>query len=336
MVQALITVSEGISNLTFVKVQPNNNGTYICEARNDVNRETAETDFLVLELVFRAPPFVTFAERASIQLDCKTSPDTNVTWSRKGRYLPKQHLIFLNGSLVIQNASSSYSGTYICATKSDSRSLQLQESLVIIGNLSCSHIKAGYPFLTSGNYTIDPDGEGGEEPFEVYCDMKDNDGLTEVSHDIEERSPVKGCKALGCYERNVTYKGATQAQLGNLIQVSTHCEQFVMFECNGSLSFISERAAWWVSRDGKPRYYWGGATPNSKKCACGMTNSCVGGGECNCKSRGPVGWRSDSGKLTEITRLPVSAFRFSDIGNGKGFYSLGKLKCYGMNRAAGT
>jgi hypothetical protein len=42
--------------------------------------------------------------------------------------------------------------------------------------LSCAHIKDQYPFAEDGIYEIDPDGDGGEDPFEVYCDMTTDGG----------------------------------------------------------------------------------------------------------------------------------------------------------------
>ena len=33
------------------------------------------------------------------------------------------------------------------------------------------------PTAKSGNYIIDPDGEGGQAAFSVYCDMTDNNGV---------------------------------------------------------------------------------------------------------------------------------------------------------------
>ena len=77
--------------------------------------------------------------------------------------------------------------------------------------------------------------------------------------------------------------------------------------------------------------YWGGASPGSGKCACGMTNSCAGGNSCNCGVNDLV-WREDSGLLTDKTTLPVKQLRFGDIGDGgeEGYHTLGKLKCYGI------
>jgi hypothetical protein len=41
--------------------------------------------------------------------------------------------------------------------------------------LSCKSLLAGNPAATTGTWKLDPDGEGGTEPFDAYCDM-DTDG----------------------------------------------------------------------------------------------------------------------------------------------------------------
>jgi len=78
--------------------------------------------------------------------------------------------------------------------------------------------------------------------------------------------------------------------------------------------------------------YWGGASPGSGKCACGMTNSCANPRYgCNCDKNDFV-WREDSGLLTDKTSLPVKQLRFGDTGGSReqGYHTLGKLKCYGI------
>ena len=42
--------------------------------------------------------------------------------------------------------------------------------------VSCEAIHAEAPLESSGPYTIDPDGEGGEDPITVYCDMETQEG----------------------------------------------------------------------------------------------------------------------------------------------------------------
>ena len=53
---------------------------------------------------------------------------------------------------------------------------------------SCSVIRK-HVSSVSGNYVIDPDGEGGVVPLTVYCDMtvKNGIGVTVISHDSESR-----------------------------------------------------------------------------------------------------------------------------------------------------
>ena len=184
----------------------------------------------------------------------------------------------------------------------------------------------------NGNYVIDPDGEGGLAPFTVYCDMSDKNGVgvTIISHDSESRTLVNGCDTDGCYSRDVHYTGASLSQLASLTRVSSHCEQFIKYECYHS-RLLKDRFAWWVARNSTKMTYWGGATPGSGKCACGMTNSCAGPSySCNCDKNDYV-LREDSGLLTDKSNLPVRQVRFGDTGESyeKGYHTLGKLKCYG-------
>ena len=159
-------------------------------------------------------------------------------------------------------------------------------------------------------------------------------GVTVISHDSETRTHVSGCDPRGCYSRNVTYSGASLAQLASLTRVSSHCEQFIKYECWNTYLFYSG-FGWLVSRDGARMTYWGGASPGSNKCACGMNNTCATRGpvdlcNCNCDAVDHV-WREDSGLLTYKSDLPVSQLRFGDTAssNEKGYHTLGKLKCYG-------
>ena len=186
---------------------------------------------------------------------------------------------------------------------------------------------------------IDPDGNGGVAPFSVYCDMSDKGGVgvTVISHDSESRihvgPSIPECGFAGCYRKDVQYTGVSTAQLAALTRVSQNCEQFIKFECNNDISFIEDGYAWWVSRDGTMMNYWGGAAGHDNMCACGVTNSCTGGTNCNCdNSDDQGGWYEDSGLLTDKSALPVTQIRLGDLndGNEEGYLTLGKLKCYGQ------
>ena len=202
---------------------------------------------------------------------------------------------------------------------------------------SCSHLKKLDPTVENGTYVIDPNGEGGLPPYNVTCDVTDKNGVgvTVISHDSEDRTLVDGCDNKGCYSRDIQYTDASLLQLASLTNVSTHCEQFIKYECFGSLMFEGNHA-WWVSRDSANMTYWGGAEPGSGKCACGMNSSCVNSKRpCNC-DKNDAEWREDSDFLTDKTRLPVKELRFGDTSyayqrefDEKGYHTLGKFKCYG-------
>ena len=203
---------------------------------------------------------------------------------------------------------------------------------------SCSDLKKLDPTAENGIYVIDPDGEGRVPPYNVTCNMTDKNGIgvTVVSHNSEDRTLVNGSEEAGSYSRDINYTEADLLQLANLTSVSTHCEQFIKYECFASLMFTGETGknihAWWVSRDSAKMTYWGGAAPGSGKCACGMNRSCVKPTlPCNCDAN-DAETREDSGLLTDKSRLPVKQLRFGDTGdvNEHGYHTLGKFKCYGI------
>ncbi|XP_068678960.1 contactin-associated protein-like 2 isoform X2 [Montipora capricornis] len=191
------------------------------------------------------------------------------------------------------------------------------------------------PAAESGVYIIDPDGKGKLTPFKVTCNMteKNGVGVTIISHDSESKTHVQGCEPAGCYSRDINYTGASLSELAILTSISSHCEQFIKYECHGSMIFHHQirNIGWWVSRDSEKMTHWGGASGNDK-CACGMTNSCADSRfGCNCDKNDEV-WREDSGLLTDKTELPVKQLRFGDTGDTgeHGYHTLGKFKCYGI------
>ena len=164
---------------------------------------------------------------------------------------------------------------------------------------------------------------------------KNNIGVTVISHDSEDTTLVEGCEPKGCYQRDIHYTGANFLQLGNLTSISTHCEQFIKYECHhASLLNNGLMESWWVSRDGDQMTYWGGSNstyPN--KCACGVTGTCADiTYGCNC-DKDSLEWLEDSGLLTTKSHLPVKQLRFGDTTppDERGYHTLGKLRCYGMS-----
>ena len=332
-----IHVQDG--TLKIFKVTRKDGGIYICKAENILGSATDTAQLIVYSpLRFRVlpPQQVTPYTGSTLRLPCVAESElsTRITWLKNGvGVLPENTHVLQSGTLIIENIKNSPEGSYTCRA---SNALATIEAKVKINSpvmaTSCSVIKK-YVSSVSGNHVIDPDGEGGLAPFTVFCDMTDKSGVgvTVISHDSESRTHVYGCENQGCYSRDIHYTGASLSQLARLTKVSSHCEQFIKYECYKSVIFAWE-SAWWVSRDSAKMKYWGGASPGSGKCACGMTNSCADSTYgCNC-DKNDVVWREDSGLLTDKTKLPVKQLRFGDTGasSEQGYHTLGKLKCFGI------
>jgi len=327
-------------NLTIYNVTKKDRGTYICSAENILGSVSATAQLVVifrLRFKVRPPQNMTPAIGSTVRLPCvaESDPRPTITWAKDGKSsLPVDSNVLLSGTLVLQNIKKSHEGSYTCRA---TNALTTIEAKVKISSpitvTSCSVVRKYFSGVI-GNYVIDPDGEGGLAPFTVFCDMADKNGVgvTIVSHNSESRTPVRdglGYGSAGSYSRDIHYTGASLSQLASLTRVSSHCEQFIKYECHHS-RLLRTGMAWWVSRDSNKMTYWGGAS-GSDKCACGMTNSCADSRYgCNCDKNDAV-WREDSGLLTDKTHLPVKQLRFGDAGDSlnKGYHTLGKLKCYG-------
>ncbi|XP_022794344.1 neurexin-4-like [Stylophora pistillata] len=164
---------------------------------------------------------------------------------------------------------------------------------------------------------------------------KDGVGVTVVSHDSESKTLVDGFPGRGSYSRNVTYNETSLLQLASLTASSTHCEQFIKYDCYYSRLLRKDKMyGWWVSRDGEKMKYWGGVdSAMDNKCACDLNKTCADPKYgCNCDKLDRT-WREDSGLLTNKYKLPVKQLRFGDTGNTNddmGYHTLGKLKCFGL------
>ena len=123
-------------------------------------------------------------------------------------------------------------------------------------------------------------------------------------------------------------------QIIAIIERSQQCGQFIKYECYNSGLWFNSSYSWWVSRDGAKMTYWGGATPSSSKCKCGITDSCtVQGKPCNFDQNNNT-WTEDSGDLTDKDTLPVTELRFGATGSRDGndeigYHTLGALRCWG-------
>ena len=323
-----------LSRVTLFRVTLHkDDGTYTYKAKNLINAEEIDTKVTVvpfLRFTTTPPVNITAPFGSDIYLDCQGTGFSNVTWQREGGELPATPLLHPNGTMALLNVAKSFSGHCVCTVKTYFRFINATSEVKIYHpeSTTCSHLKDARPSAVSGNYVIDPDGKSREDPFTVYCDMTDRAGVgvTVVGHNREVRERMKDCDSKGCFKRNVSYIGVTISQLAGLTRVNSNCEQFIRFNCYNDVLFLEDSYAWWVSREGKAMYYWGGAAPGSRKCACGVTDTCVGGGKCNCNNMHHEEWRSDSGLLSEKSSLPVIQLRFGDVDEPRedAYYSLVK------------
>ncbi|KAL7060882.1 hypothetical protein AAHC03_010101 [Spirometra sp. Aus1] len=209
---------------------------------------------------------------------------------------------------------------------------------------SCSEVGLFYgdvaPQMTA---TIDLDGSGVLHPITVLCDFT-NPTMTEtqVTHTDMGFMTVDGFNAPGSYRRVLDYGQASRQAFAELVRRAFTCEQSVAYRCwNAKLlakpqGFGNELTwGWWVSRTGRPRYYWGGGVPGLTRCDCGVRGTCTGNSQtCNCDSDGsdtpPL---VDTGLLAFKEDLPVWEVRFGDTGslsdNKKAEYSVQELRCLG-------
>ena len=340
-VEAVITKQ---GSLHLLEVSPEDSGNYSCTASNLAGEITSSAVELVVHLTLRftilpplGPIFIYAGE--SLTLPCTADSDLVPTMGWHMQYTQGVE-IFPNNTLFIAFAEVSHEGLYVCTANNSFRALEKNVTLYVYALRSCRDIKnrqllasKSFPMDKSGYYVIDPDGGGtGEERFKVFCNMTmyNDNGVTVISHDSENRTLVDGYEAGGSYSRIVTYTGVNAAQIATLVRISRECFQFIKFECY-EVELFGRDMAWWVSRDGEKMNYWGGADPDSGKCACGMDDSCVNQRDnCNCDSEKSQ-WLEDSGFLSDKSTLPVSEMRFGDTGESKekGYHTLGKFMCVG-------
>ncbi|CAH3021171.1 unnamed protein product [Porites evermanni] len=320
--------------LTIYNVAKNDGGIYMCKAENILGLDTSTVLVIVfspLRFKVRPPHELTPLSGFNVRLPCLAESDLKptVTWEKEGKLLlPVDTYVLPNGTLLFRSIKQSHQGSYICRATNALTTIETKVKINFpVIATPCSVIRK-YFGIVSGNYVIDPDGEGGLASLTVFCNMTDKSGVgvTVIGHNSESRTHVNGYSSQGSYSRDIHYTGASLSQLASLTRLSSHCEQFIKYECYYSVLLTSRYG---VSRDSTKMTYWGGASFGGK-CACGMTNPCADSRfGCNCDKNDNV-WREDSGLLTDKTKLPVKQLRFGDTGGGAyGYHTLGKLKSYG-------
>ena len=163
-------------SMSIVSVTKADGGTYACSAKNLLGEDSAVALVAVIDrLAFTLTPPIKFVapQLGNLMLNCKAQGSIEISWNRKNKNLPQNHVIFPNGTLFLTQVAASDAGTYTCVAKNYQRTIKASSTVEVPKKTSCSGIKSGGSGSSSGNYIIDPDGKGGVSPFSVYCDMTD-------------------------------------------------------------------------------------------------------------------------------------------------------------------
>lgn len=206
--------------------------------------------------------------------------------------------------------------------------------------LSCQAYKNVRSVDQKAEIEIDVDGSGPLKPFPVLCEFyTDGRVATVLRHSNEQLTPVDGFEEPGSFIQDIQYD-ADMDQIEALLNRSHTCRQRIAYHCKSSRLMNSPStednyrpSSWWVSRYNQKMDYWGGALPGSRKCECGILDTCVDPAKwCNCDAMLPT-WTEDVGDITEKEYLPVKQLRLGDTGSpvdkSEGRYLLGPLVCEG-------
>ncbi|KAI3389290.1 hypothetical protein SNEBB_000026 [Seison nebaliae] len=203
--------------------------------------------------------------------------------------------------------------------------------------------------------TIDLDGSGPIRPFEIECELGniyDSTNETILHHHSEGKQTVDGYSGKGDYQSSIRYH-ANEQQLNMLIERSDSCRQHILYECQNSkllntnpeklldtsisssssssssgnldTSFLSQMSSaygWWVGGiQNQKMDYWGNSEMGTGRCACGLQQTCIGKGFCNCDTyqQQSSSIRSSAQLFDDINRMEDDSWNQEKI-NKKNFF----------------
>ena len=310
-------------------------GQYICNAENYLRNSTDAVNVQIkkkLSFLFKTANTLETLTLDYIRIYCLYENGVqpiNVTWLKDNKKVQSGVRLFKeNQVLSISSIDKDDAGSYKCIVQSKYSTLLHETRVFVAIPKTCNDIRR-LGRRQSKFYTIYP---LNGRPAVVYCDMtsKSYKGVTVISHDSESRTPVKGLEDPGRYKRILTYNTPMQL-IKAIIAVSSSCEQYIKYECSGSVIFSGNtQFAWWVSSSGQKMNNWGGVDHTKAGCSCSLTGSCSTKQKCNCDANDDGVWREDSGFLKEKEYLPITEVRFGDTGDSteEGYHTIGKLRCY--------
>jgi len=181
---------------------------------------------------------------------------------------------------------------------------------------------------------IDPDGDGPNDPFVVYCDLT----TTPISALISPVGHINQQLTLDLvaptFQYDIEY-AITDNEIQSVITASNGaCMQHVDYQCfssklgyDGNLKMLTQ--AEWIGNDGSTQHhYWPGGRPTTG-CKCGANMNCQAQGyHCNCDI-GDNYPRTDSGDLAEPENLPITAIIATDLeGTADVSVDINAMRCF--------
>ncbi|CAH1775918.1 unnamed protein product [Owenia fusiformis] len=183
---------------------------------------------------------------------------------------------------------------------------------------TCHDIWLADNTTASGVYMIDPDSTGGLPPFAVQCDMRDDMGVTILTHNVKNTIKIP---LQDIYIKPIIYTNPVE-EVDAVVDISEFCYQNILFVCNAPENVLGE-GDFLVNGKSENIFAWG--APKDGMCACGMLGMCNDpSSHCNCDGTSMTG--EDGGKIVDKNQLPVTVINFKDT-SGRTEFVLGPLKC---------
>ena len=121
--------------LTLWNVTKADSGTYACSAKNLLGQDSAVAIVMVtdrLKYIITPPLKVVAKKYNNVMLNCTAQGTKEIVWKRAGKILPRNHVLYPNGTLHLKNVSQNDSGSYICVAKNFHRSIEATTVLEVL------------------------------------------------------------------------------------------------------------------------------------------------------------------------------------------------------------
>jgi len=254
-------------------------GNYVCNADNYLRNSTDVANLQIrkrLSFFVKSPRTINSIKSENVSIYCaheNGAKPVNIKWLKDDKKLPNKAVLSKNNQvLTISNIYTGDQGSYKCIVRSKFSTLRHVTRIFVIPK-TCNDIRRSGK-RQSGTYTIYPLNILG--PVQVFCDMTsmNNKGITVISHDSEVTTLVNGFEDYGSYRKRITYNIPMQI-IKAIIAESNTCEQFIIYECYGSMIFSGNTPyAWWISSSGQKMTNWGGVDHTKTGCSCSLRNAC--------------------------------------------------------------